>query len=101
MFAFALPVPGLTRRAARKSAPVTNAELHLCQVIHSSWLQMLHIYIYIYTYTYIFMYVQPTAACLGGGGALWWHAVLCLQGSLNPSGTEADITRLVGQSKDR
>lgn len=47
------------------------------------------------------MYVQPTAVCLGGGGALWWHAVLCLQGSLNPSGTEADITRLVGQSKDR
>jgi len=55
MFAFALPVPGLTRRAAHKSAPVTNAELHLCQVIHSSWLQMLHIYIYIYIHVYIYV----------------------------------------------
>lgn len=61
VFFFAPLVPGLAGRPARKPAPVTKPELHLCQMIHFSWLQTL----YIYLSMYIFTYVKPTAAVSG------------------------------------
>lgn len=57
VFFFAPMVPGLARRPARKPVPVTKPELHLCQMIHLSWLQT---FLRTYTHTHVYIYICQT-----------------------------------------